>query len=109
MDEAKRRRLEAAGYRVGTVDEFLGLTDEDTALIEMKLALRRAVRARREASGMTQAALAERLGSSQSRVAKLEGTDPAVSLDLLVRALLAMGATREEVSRTLADDVARAA
>ena len=109
MDEAKRRRLEAAGYRVRTVDEFLGLTDEDAALIEMKLALRRAVRARREASGLTQAKLAERLGSSQSRVAKLEGTDPAVSLDLLVRALLALGATREDVSRSLVADVAHAA
>ena len=67
------------------------------------------MRARREASGLTQAELAERLGSSQSRVAKLEGTDPAVSLDLLVRALLALGATREDVSRSLVADVAHAA
>ena len=52
MDEAKRRRLEAAGYRVGSVDEFLGLSTEETALIEMKLALPRAVRARREALGL---------------------------------------------------------
>ncbi len=109
MDEAKRRRLEAAGYRVGTVDELLGLTAEESALIEMKLALRRAVRTRREEAGLTQTELAERLGSSQSRVAKLEGTDPAVSLDLLVRALLAMGATREEVARTIRVDVDEAA
>jgi len=109
MDEAKRRRLDAAGYRVGTVDEFLGLTDEETALIEMKLALRQATRVRREGLGLTQAELAERLGSSQSRVAKLEGTDPTVSLDLLVRALLAMGATREEVSRSIGANIARAA
>lgn len=109
MDEAKRRKLEAAGYRVGTVDEFLELTADESALIEMKLALRQAVRARREKLGLTQGQLAERLGSSQSRVAKLEGTDPAVSLDLLVRALLAMGASRDEVSRSLGDDAAKAA
>ena len=64
MDEAKRRRLEAAGYRVGTVDELLGLTVEESALIEMKLALRLAVRARRESHGLTQEQLAERLDSS---------------------------------------------
>ena len=109
MDEAKRRRLEAAGYRVGTVDELLGLTAEESALIEMKLAPRRAVRARRESHGLTQGQLADRLGSSQSRVAKLEGVDPAVLLDLLVRALLAMGATREEVARTIRVDVDEAA
>ena len=109
MDQAKRRRLEAAGYRVGTADELLELSAEESTLLDMKLALRQAVRERREAAGLTQAELAERLGSSQSRVAKLEGVDPAVSLDLLARALLAMGATRAEVAQTLGAGAAKAA
>ena len=109
MDEAKRRRLEVAGCRVGTADEFLELSAEESALIGMKLALRGTVRARRKTFGLAQAKLAERLGSSQSRVAKLEGVDPAVSLDLLVRALLAMGASRGDVSSALGSDGRRAA
>ena len=104
MDEAKRQRLEAAGCRVGSSEEFLELTAEEAGLIELKLALRRAVRARREKLGLTPTQLAERLGSSQSRVAKMEGTDPAISLDLFVRALLAMGATCEEAARSLHAD-----
>jgi hypothetical protein len=36
------------------------------------------------------------------RVAKLEGADAAVSLDLLIRGLLALGASRREIGRVLA-------
>ena len=39
MKKAKRKKLEAAGWAVGSVKEFLGLSEADAALIEMKLAL----------------------------------------------------------------------
>ncbi len=42
------------------------------------------------------------LGSSQSRAAKIEPTDPSVSIDLMVRSLLLMGASREEVASYIA-------
>jgi hypothetical protein len=42
------------------------------------------------------------MGSSQSRVAKMEAGDPTVSLDLLVQGLLAAGATRREIADALA-------
>ena len=76
MKLEKRKRLEAAGWRVGTAREFLGLTDEEAALIELKLDLARAVKAERMRRKMTQEELGERLRSSQSRVAKMEGGDP---------------------------------
>ncbi len=101
MKPEKRKRLEAAGWRVGTASEFLGLTDEEAALIELKLDLARAVKAERMRRKMTQEELGERLGSSQSRVAKMEGGDPSVSIDLLIRALLRLRVNRRDLVRHL--------
>ena len=109
MKRSKKDRLEAAGWRVGTAREFLGLTQEEAAFIEMKLALSESVRRRRQARRLTQTQLAKRLGSSQSRVAKIEAADPSVSIDLLVRSLLAMGASRAEVARIISRRARRAA
>ena len=106
MDAKKRKQLERAGFAVGTAAEFLALTPEEAALVEMRLALSRTLRERRTEAGLTQAALARQTGSSQSRVAKMEAGDPSVSLDLLIRALLTVGASRREVGRALARRVA---
>ena len=104
MDTAKRKRLEAAGWRVGSAAEFLELSPEEAALVGLRLALSASVRRRRTRQRLTQSALAKRLGSSQSRVAKMEAGDPSVSLDLLVRALLALGATRRDLARVIASE-----
>jgi len=109
MKPEKRKRLEAAGWKVGTVREFLDLTDEETALIELKLDLARAVKAERICRKLTQDELGRMLGSSQSRVAKMEGGDPSVSIDLLVRSLLRMGATRRDLARHLSASTGRRA
>jgi ribosome-binding protein aMBF1 (putative translation factor) len=101
MKLEKKKRLEAAGWRVGTVSEFLGLTDEEAALIELKLDLARAVRTERVRRRLTQEELGKLLGSSQSRVAKMEAGDPTVSIDLLVRSLLRLGVRRRELVRHL--------
>jgi DNA-binding XRE family transcriptional regulator len=106
MDAKKRKRLEAAGWAVGDTAAFLKLTPQEAALVEMRLALSRSLRERRLAAGLTQTALAKTLGSSQSRVAKLEGGDPSVSLELLIRALLSVGASRKDVAHALARRVA---
>jgi DNA-binding XRE family transcriptional regulator len=101
MKKAKRARLEAAGWKVGTVQQFLGLSDEEAAFVDLKLALARSLRSRRERKGFTQNQLAELIESSQSRVAKMEAGDRTVSLDLLVRSLLAMGTTKRELARII--------
>ncbi|MFO1392260.1 MAG: helix-turn-helix transcriptional regulator [Steroidobacteraceae bacterium] len=97
------RRLKSRGWKVGDATELLGLSDQEAALVELRLALSRSVRERRLKLGLSQLDLASRLGSSQSRVAKLEGADATVSIDLLVRGLLALGATRREIGRALAE------
>lgn len=101
MDKKKQKALEAKGYRVGTVNEFLGLSDEEAAYIELKLALGLALAKRRKENKITQTQLAKKLGSSQSRIAKMEKGDPTVSLDLLVKSLLSMGATKENIAKAL--------
>jgi ribosome-binding protein aMBF1 (putative translation factor) len=99
--EQKRRRLEAAGWRVGSTREFLKLSPAEAAYIELKLRLASSLRERRQHRNLTQLDLAKRLDSSQSRVAKMEAGDPSVSLDLLVRSLLILGTSSRELSRII--------
>ena len=101
MKKTKRARLEAAGWKLGTVRDFLGLSEEEAAFLEVKLALAKSLRKRRERKRLTQSELAELIESSQSRVAKMEAGDRTVSLDLLVRSLLAMGTTKRELARII--------
>jgi DNA-binding XRE family transcriptional regulator len=101
MEEAKRKRLEEKGWEVGTVSQFLDLTPEETALIEIKLALSHHLKERRQQS-MTQTELAAKLHSSQPRIAKAENGDASVSIELLIRAMLATGATPQEIGQIIA-------
>lgn len=105
MDRAKREQLEAKGWKVGTVAEFLELTPEESALIEIKLALSRKLRQRRQEQ-MTQAELADKIHSSQPRIAKAENGDRSVSIELLMRAILATGATPQDIGDTISDAAA---
>lgn len=91
MDKQKQTTLEAAGFRIGDAKDFLGLTEEERALVELRAAVSRTVRRLREQQRLTQQQLAERLKSSQSRVAKIESGSAEVSLDLLFRGLFALG------------------
>jgi DNA-binding XRE family transcriptional regulator len=102
MDARKKKRLEDAGWRVGSTREFLRLSPAESAYIELKIALSDKLKERRQRRQVTQQELARLLGSSQSRVAKMEAGDPTVSLDLLLRALFALGATRREVAKAIA-------
>lgn len=101
MTEARKRRLEAAGYKVGSVQDFLKLTPGESAIVFLRAAMARQVRRNRLMHQFSQVALARRLGSSQSRIAKLEAAEPDVSLDLLFRALFATGAEAECIIRVL--------
>ena len=102
MDKRKKKDLESKGYKVGTVEEFLGLSTEELEYIELKLALSEALANCRKKSNLTQAQLAKMLKSSQSRVAKMEKGDPSVSVDLLVKSLLAMGANKKSIAKAIA-------
>jgi predicted XRE-type DNA-binding protein len=102
MNSRKRKRLEARGWKIGTAAEFLNLSPEEAAYVELKLALSRSLQERRRKKNLTQHQVARLLKSSQSRVAKMEAGDPTVSLDLLVRSLLALGTPKHTIARMLA-------
>ena len=99
MNREKRKRLEAAGWAVGSTAEFLGLPPEEVAYFEVRARLSDALRERRAQRGVSQNALAARIGSSQSRVSKMEAGDASVTLDLLIRSLIALGAGLPELAR----------
>jgi DNA-binding XRE family transcriptional regulator len=101
MKQTKKARLEAAGWRVSDAAAFLGLSDEERRFVKLKLALASGVRQLRERRGLTQAALAKQLRSSQSRVAKMEAADTSVSLDLMMRSLLSIGATPRDIAKLI--------
>ena len=109
MKKANKERLERAGWTVGNAGGFLGLSLEEEYLVEIRLALGDEVRASRKRANLTQMALAKRIGSSQSRVAKIEIGDPTVSIDLQMRALLAAGSRPRAVFSTLARKLAERA
>ena len=109
MSTAKLKRLHAAGWKTGDAREFLGLSEEEAMLVDLKLSLVDAVRQSRQKRGLSQIELAQRMGSSQSRVAKLETGDPSVSLDLIMRAFFVSGGTRQELQRALGGKVKVAA
>ncbi len=102
MRESKRKRLESKGWKVGTAKEFLHLSDEEAAYVELRLRLAEGLKARRQARGVTQVEMAKSIKSSQSRVAKMEAGDPTVSLDLMLRSLLALGASNRELAAIIA-------
>ena len=101
MNKTKKAKLEKKGWNVGSVDEFLDLTEEESAYIEMKLALSEKLRERRTRKRLTQTELASLIHSSQSRIAKMEAGDPSVSIDLLVKSLLALGVSKKELGRSI--------
>jgi len=98
MKAGKLERLRASGWTVGGADDFLQLSDEERRLVDIKVSLISAVKKSRLKRKLSQVDLAQRMGSSQSRIAKIEAGDPSISLDLIVRALIASGATTRDIS-----------
>lgn len=97
MKIAKRKRLEEKGWKVGSTAEFLNLSPEEVAYVDLKLALSKALQDLRKSKNVTQVELAKRIRSSQSRVAKMEAADNSVTVDLIFRSMFALGASRKKV------------
>jgi len=109
MREQKKRRLEAAGWKIGTASELLGLSADEEAYIEIRLRLAKGLKNRRLKRRVTQTELAQAIHSSQSRIAKMEAGDPTVSIDLLIRTLLALGVSSGELGDMISGSPRRAA
>jgi DNA-binding XRE family transcriptional regulator len=101
MKQSKRKALEKKGWKVGSASDFLNLSDEELALIELKIALGNALKQRRQKKRLTQEAAAKAIASSQSRIAKMEAGDPSVSIDLLIKSMYTLGASNQEVAKAI--------
>ena len=102
MKKTKKDKLEKAGWKVGSASDFLKLTEQEAAMIELKIALAHDLKRRRQSKNLTQTQLARLLHSSQSRVAKMETGDPTVSFDLLLKSLLALGISPKQLAKIFA-------
>ena len=103
MREAKKKALEKKGWKIGSADEFLGLSAEESAYLDLKYRLGTNLKHWRSSKGMTQVQLAKSIGSSQSRVAKMESGDPSVSIDLVIKALLSLGASYQDLADAIVE------
>jgi DNA-binding transcriptional regulator YiaG len=101
VNRRKAKSLEVKGWKIGDPKDFLKLSDEEAAYVELKLLLSKNLRHTRKSKHLTQRQFASMTKSSQSRVAKMESGDPSVSLDLLIRSLLVLGASRKHLARML--------
>lgn len=101
MKRAKREQLVKMGYKVADTQNFLGLSDEEIAVIDLKVSLIQKLREVRKAAGVTQRQLAKLMKSSQSRVAMLEGGSSDASLELLCKALFVLGVSSKELGKTI--------
>ena len=91
MDTKKKERLEADGWTIGSVEDFVGTTPLQLAYVDLTIYLADHLKKIRKSMGLTQTDLANLMGSSQSRIAKLERGDSSVSFDLMIRALIHLG------------------
>jgi DNA-binding transcriptional regulator YiaG len=101
MKQTKRKKLEAKGWKVGTAADFLGLTPEEETFIEMKMSLSHSLKELRKRKRLSQDAFAKMIKSSQSRVAKMETGAASVSIDLLIKSLLALGASQKDLAKAI--------
>ena len=101
MKQAKRKKLETKGWKVGSAADFLELTPEEETFIEMKMSLSRSLKEMRQRKRMSQVAFARLIKSSQSRVAKMETGSASVSIDLIIKSLLALGASQKDLAKAI--------
>ena len=101
MKKEKIRNLERKGWKVGTASDFLNLSREEEEYIELKLALSNYFQKLRKKKHLTQMQVAETIKSSQSRVAKIERAEASVSLDLIVRSLIALGSSKKDIGKVM--------
>ena len=101
MDKIKKEKLEKKGWKVGDIDEYLGLSPAEMAIVEMKVALAKALVAKRKTLGETQVSAATIAKTSQSRYAKVEHADSSVSLELMIKMFFALGANKKDLLKAL--------
>jgi transcriptional regulator with XRE-family HTH domain len=105
MHADKRKKLEAKGWKLADTADFLELSPAESTLVELKVNLARTMKQLRKARHISQQKLAKLLGSSQSRVAKMEACDSSVSMDMMVRSMAVLGASSLDIAKAMEPSV----
>jgi len=105
MKQQKRKELETKGFRIGSAADFLELSPEEEAYIEIRLEISGLIKSQRKKRGWSQLQLARAIGSSQSRVAKMEAGEPSTSLDLMIKTLLRLGISKTQIGNLLSGNL----
>jgi DNA-binding XRE family transcriptional regulator len=101
MNNSKIKQLKAQGWQVGNASDFLGLSKEEMAFIDLKIALSKKLKELRISQNISQESLAKKIKSSQSRIAKIEACDTSVSVDLILKTMFSLGATNGDIAEAI--------
>lgn len=101
MTEKKKKMLEANGYRVVDSADWLGLSNEEAQIVDMRVALAQELERVRKAKGVTQAELARRVGTKQSGVARMINNPDTSTMDNLIKGLIALGEPISKIAACL--------
>ena len=101
MTKEKIKKLEAMGFKVTTTKDWLRLSVEEEKVIEMRVALAAELEKMRKEAGLTQAQLAKKLGTKQSGVARMINNPDTATIDNLIKAMVAMGASVGRIAACL--------
>lgn len=101
MTEKKKKMLEANGYRVVDSADWLGLSNEEAQIVDMRVALAQELERVRKAKGITQAELARRVGTKQSGVARMINNPDTSTMDNLIKGLIALGEPISKIAACL--------
>ena len=98
MKATKKKALESAGYNMTNAAEWLGLSPQEDAIVNMRVNFAMEIERICKEQGITQKALAEKIGTRQSGVARMLNNPSKVTLDHLIRTLLALGTPSKRIA-----------
>jgi len=98
MKTKKKKALESVGYKVTDTAEWLGLSPEEEAIVNMRVNFAMEIERVCKERGITQQALAEKIGTRQSGVARMLNNPSKVTIDSLIKTLLVLGTPSKRIA-----------
>ncbi len=83
------------------VQELLDLSAQDLVIVEFRAALALALQQARKRQKLTQETAAKTIGTSQAQVARMEAGQSSITIDRLIKALIALGVSRPTIVKAL--------
>ena len=98
MKAKKKKALELAGYKMTDSVEWLELSPEEEAIVKIRVNFAMEIDRVCKERGITQQALAEKIGTRQSGVARMLNNPSKVTIDSLIKTLLVLGTPSKRIA-----------